>query len=62
MSGLSLTHISKSFGAVDVLKGVSAHFNDGEVTAIVGDNGAGKSTLLKLMAGNYRPDAARAHP
>jgi ABC-type sugar transport system ATPase subunit len=56
MSGLTLNNISKSFGSVDVLKNISTHFDDGQVTAIVGDNGAGKSTLLKLLAGIHSPD------
>jgi ABC-type sugar transport system ATPase subunit len=57
MSGLTLKNISKSFGAVDVLKRIDARFDAGQVTAIVGDNGAGKSTLLKMMAGIYAPDS-----
>jgi ABC-type sugar transport system ATPase subunit len=56
MSGLALENISKSFGAVEVLKHINTHFDGGQVTAIVGDNGAGKSTLLKLMAGIHMPD------
>ncbi len=56
MNGLTLHHISKSFGSVDVLKQITTHFDAGQVTAIVGDNGAGKSTLLKLMAGIHAPD------
>lgn len=53
---LVLSDICKSFGAVDVLKGISARFEPGTVTGIVGDNGAGKSTLLKILAGYHRPD------
>ncbi|MGE4351674.1 MAG: ATP-binding cassette domain-containing protein [Bdellovibrionales bacterium] len=59
MTTLSLDGITKSFGAVDVLRGVSVPFTPGEVTAIVGDNGAGKSTLLKIIAGQYPPDGGR---
>ena len=54
---LSLRGIVKSFGAVDVLKGVDLDVRRGRVTALVGDNGAGKSTLIKGVAGIYSFDA-----
>ncbi len=48
---IELTGIVKSFGPVDVLKGVNLRAYAGKVTALVGDNGAGKSTLIKGLAG-----------
>ena len=48
---IELTGIKKSFGPVDVLKGVNLTIRPGHVTALVGDNGAGKSTLIKGLAG-----------
>ncbi len=54
---LSLRGVQKSFGAVDVLKGVDLDVYPGQVTALVGDNGAGKSTLIKGVAGIYPFDA-----
>ncbi|BEP16243.1 ATP-binding cassette domain-containing protein [Acidothermaceae bacterium B102] len=54
---LSLRGINKSFGAVDVLRGVDLDMRAGEVTALVGDNGAGKSTLIKGLAGIYPYDS-----
>ena len=48
---IELTNIVKSFGPVDVLKGVNLRAYAGKVTALVGDNGAGKSTLIKGLAG-----------
>jgi D-xylose transport system ATP-binding protein len=53
---LSLRGINKSFGAVQVLKGVNLDAFAGKVTALVGDNGAGKSTLIKGIAGIYAFD------
>jgi D-xylose transport system ATP-binding protein len=54
---LSLHGINKSFGAIDVLRGVDLDIRAGEVTALVGDNGAGKSTLIKGLAGIYPYDS-----
>ncbi|GDX15989.1 ABC transporter ATP-binding protein [Actinomycetes bacterium] len=54
---LSLRGINKSFGPVNVLKGVDFDTYAGKVTALVGDNGAGKSTLIKCIAGIYTPEA-----
>jgi D-xylose transport system ATP-binding protein len=48
---IELRDIKKSFGPVDVLKGVDLKAYAGKVTALVGDNGAGKSTLIKGLSG-----------
>jgi D-xylose transport system ATP-binding protein len=48
---IELRDIKKSFGPVDVLKGVNLKAYAGKVTALVGDNGAGKSTLIKGLSG-----------
>jgi D-xylose transport system ATP-binding protein len=48
---IELRDIRKSFGPVEVLKGVDLEVQPGQVNALVGDNGAGKSTLIKGLAG-----------
>jgi len=53
---LRLTKISKSFGAVLALKGVSFELNPGEIHSLLGEHGAGKSTLIKVITGAHKPD------
>ena len=53
---LSAHGLSKSYGPVAALGGVSIDFFAGEVHGIVGENGAGKTTLMRLLAGEERPD------
>lgn len=54
---LSLSGVTKTFGAVNALSDIELHVAAGEVVAIVGDNGAGKSTLVKVLAGVHEPDS-----
>ena len=54
---IELRDVRKSFGPVDVLKGVNISVFPGKVSALVGDNGAGKSTLIKGLSGAQPYDA-----
>jgi lactose/L-arabinose transport system ATP-binding protein len=51
MAEVRLTNIRKSFGALEIIKGVDLHINAGEFTVFVGPSGCGKSTLLRMIAG-----------
>ena len=56
MSILSIRKIHKSFGALEVLKGIDTDIARGEMVSIVGASGAGKTTLLQVMGTLLRPD------
>ena len=51
MAKLELRNVRKSFGDLEIIKGVSADIADGEFVVIVGPSGCGKSTLLRMVAG-----------
>ena len=54
---ISITDITKSFGDLEVLKGISLTIEKGEVVSIVGPSGAGKTTLLQIMGLLDRPSS-----
>ncbi|AWT46265.1 MULTISPECIES: ATP-binding cassette domain-containing protein [Streptomyces] len=53
---VELTGVSKRYGSVRALEGVSLQVHAGEITCVLGDNGAGKSTLIKMVAGLHQHD------
>lgn len=56
MSVLELENVSKSFGGIRAVDGVSIGFDAGKVTGLIGPNGAGKTTLFNLISGFLHPD------
>lgn len=54
---MEVRDVSKYYGAVRALSGVSLTVERGQVTCLLGDNGAGKSSLIKVLAGVVRPDS-----
>ncbi|MEY4735269.1 MAG: hypothetical protein RL428_604 [Actinomycetota bacterium] len=52
-------NVSKSYGSVVALSGVSLKIHAGEVIGLVGDNGAGKSTLVKVLSGAHQPSEGK---
>ena len=54
---ISLSQVSKSYGAKSLFTELSLTIHENEKVAIIGKNGAGKSTLLKLMAKTVKPEA-----
>ncbi|WP_431037921.1 ATP-binding cassette domain-containing protein [Streptomyces sp. P6-2-1] len=54
---VELDDVSKYYGNVRALEGVSLSVHPGEITCVLGDNGAGKSTLIKIIAGLHQHDA-----
>lgn len=56
---IELKEIRKSFGELQVLKGIDLKVEDGEVVSIVGPSGAGKTTLLQIMGTLNKPDSGK---
>lgn len=59
-AALSIEGISKSYGLLQALGGVSLTIEQGEFFGLLGPNGAGKTTLISILAGLCRPDQGRA--
>lgn len=60
MSAIEVSHLSKSFGSVQVLRDVSLRVAEGEFFGLFGSNGAGKTTLLRIISGQLSADSGEA--
>ena len=54
---IDIKNITKSFGSLQVLKGIDLHINKGEIVSIFGPSGAGKTTLLQIIGTLDKPDS-----
>jgi ABC-type branched-subunit amino acid transport system ATPase component len=56
---LTLDHVSKSFGGLQVIRDLDFSVRPGEATALIGPNGAGKTTVFNIISGVYQPTSGR---
>jgi ABC-type branched-subunit amino acid transport system ATPase component len=56
---LSIQSVKKSFGGLDVLKGINLDIEQGKITGIIGPNGAGKSTLFDIISGYQKANEGK---
>ena len=59
---IEVKNITKSFGSLQVLKGIDLHIGKGEIVSIVGPSGAGKTTLLQIIGTLDKPDTGSVRP
>ncbi len=57
MSFLEIKNLTKAFGGIKAVKGLTASLEKGEIVGMIGPNGAGKTTVFNLISGTYLPDA-----
>jgi ABC-2 type transport system ATP-binding protein len=53
---IKVTNLTKSYGPIEALRGVSFSVAPGEIVGLLGPNGAGKSTAMKILTGYLQPD------
>ena len=53
---IDVTDLTKSYGPIEALRGVTFHVAPGEIVGMLGPNGAGKTTILKILTGYLQPD------
>src|SRR5258708_7603696 len=56
---IAVANVSKSFGGITAVDGVSFVVSRGEIVALAGENGAGKSTIKNIISGTLRPDSGQ---
>ena len=61
MIALSVSDISLSFGAEEILKNISFSINDGDRVGVIGVNGAGKTSLFRIITGKYSQDSGAVY-
>ena len=59
MAFLEIIHLSKSFGGLAALQGLTFEVNQGEILGLIGPNGAGKTTLFNVITGIYKPSGGQ---
>ncbi len=58
---IDVKELSKSYGPIQALKGVSLHIDDGEIVGLLGPNGAGKTTTIKILTGYLQPEGGTVY-
>jgi len=58
---IDVTDLSKSYGPIEALRGVTFHIAPGEIVGLLGPNGAGKTTTIKILTGYLQPDDGTVH-
>jgi ABC-2 type transport system ATP-binding protein len=57
---IDVREVTKTYGSVEALKGVSFHVESGEIIGLLGPNGAGKTTMMKILTGYLQPTGGTA--
>lgn len=60
MKAITVDHLTKTYGALDVLKGITLEIKRGEIFTLLGENGAGKSTLINILTTLASPTSGNA--